>query len=124
MAYKSIGWIGGNARIMWNRACPMCFAKVPRTLILTRGDELTCPSCHTPLEISRASRVLSALVGLAAGFVLVQAVMGLSIEGRWVLPIIAAVLAYGLASALVLFFASDLVVQPHPPVGHFPHAQK
>ena len=124
MSYKSSGLSERKARIMWNRACPMCFAKVPRTLILTRGDELTCPSCHTPLEISRASRVLSALVGLAAGLLLAQTVMGLSIEGIWVLPMVAAILVYGLAAALVLFFASDLVVRPNPAVGHFPHAQK
>ncbi|HTC42003.1 MAG TPA: hypothetical protein VK703_10545 [Candidatus Acidoferrales bacterium] len=100
---------------MWNRACPLCFTKVPRSLILTRGDELTCPSCGTPLELSRASRVLGAACGLAVAFVAAHAVWDLSLKGRWALPVLAAILGYGIASALVLYFLADLVVQPKPP---------
>jgi hypothetical protein len=109
---------------MWNRACPLCFARVPRTLVLTQGDDLTCPSCRAPLELSRSSRVLSALVGLLAGFAAVQFVLRLGTAGRWVLPMAGAVLAYGLISALVLFFVSDLVVQPKTSPGHFPQSHK
>jgi len=109
---------------MWNRACPLCSAKVPRSLVLTRGDELVCPSCRAPLELSRASRVLSAVAGLLAGFAAVRMVLAVATTGRWALPMVGAVLAYGLASALVLFFLCDLVVQPKPPVGHFPQTHK
>jgi hypothetical protein len=48
---------------MGNRACPLCFAKLPRSLVLTRSEDLACPSCHALLELSRSSRVLSAFVG-------------------------------------------------------------
>ncbi len=100
---------------MWNRACPLCFTKLPRILVLTRGDELTCPSCATPLELSRASRVLGAAAGLTAAFVAAHAVWDLSVKGRWALPVVAATLAYGIAAALVVYFLADLVVQPKPP---------
>jgi|SRR5271169_71857 len=107
---------------MWNRACPLCFAKVPRVLVLTRGDELICPSCRAPLELSRASRVLSAFIGLSAGFVAAHGVLDITTTGRWALPMIGAILAYGVASALALVYLSDLVVQPKPPAVHFPQA--
>jgi hypothetical protein len=109
---------------MGNRACPICFAKVPRSLVLTRAEDLTCPSCHTPLELSRSSRVLSAFGGLFAGFVAAQIVFDVTTKGRWALPMVSAVLAYGFASALVLFFVSDLVVQPKPLVGQFQHSHR
>ena len=110
--------------IMWNRACPLCFAKVPRDLVLTSGDELVCPSCHTPLELSRSSRVLSSFMGLLAGYVAVQIVLQVFTRGRWALPMIGAVLAYGIVAALTLFLFSDLVVQPKPAHEHFPHSHK
>jgi hypothetical protein len=74
--------------------------------------------------MSRASRVVGALGGLGAGYAAVQAVLGMNVEGKWVMPIVAAVLAYGCVSALFLFFLADLVVQPKPPVSHFPQAHR
>jgi hypothetical protein len=109
---------------MWNRSCAMCFVKVPRILVLTRGDELSCASCRTPLEISRPSRVLGALVGLIAGFVAADVTFDVSAVGRWVLPVVAAVLAYGCASALVLYVLSDLVVRLKLSADNFPHSRK
>lgn len=109
---------------MWNRACPLCFVKVPRSMVLTRGGDLVCPSCHTPLEVSRASRVLGAVVGLLAGYLLAGILLELSETGRWILPMVGSVLGYGLASAMVLFFLADLVVQPKPEVSHFPQSHK
>jgi len=92
--------------------------------VLTRGEDLVCPSCHTPLEVSRASRVLSAATGLLAGYLLAGIFLEISETGRWILPTVGAVLGYGFASAVVLFFLSDLVVQPKPAVGHFPQSHK
>ena len=109
---------------MGNRACPLCFAKVPRSLVLTHGNELICPSCHTFLELSRSSRVLSALVGLLGGFVAVHLVLRVVATGRWLFPMVGAILAYALGSALVLFFFSDLAVLPKPAASHFPQSHK
>lgn len=109
---------------MGNRACPLCFAKLPRSLVLTRSEDLACPSCHALLELSRSRRVLSAFVGLFAGFAAVQIVLDVTTGGRWALTIIGAVLACAFASALLLFFVSDLVVQPKPPGGDFPHSHR
>jgi len=97
---------------MWNRACPLCFTKMPRAVVLSKSEELACPSCHAPLELSRPSRVLDAAVGLAAGFAAVSAIAALRLPGAWALELAAAVLAYGAASATLLAGLADLTVRP------------
>jgi hypothetical protein len=109
---------------MWNRACPLCFAKVPRSLILTCGEKLACPCCRAPLELSRASRVLGATCGLLAGCFAVHLILNVNLTGTWILQVIAAVLAYGLASTAALYSFSDLVVQANPLSVHFPHPRQ
>jgi hypothetical protein len=109
---------------MWNRACPLCFTKVSRSLVLTRGEGVVCPSCGTPLEVSRASRVLAALCGLIGGYVGAKVVASVSVRGAWALELLGAVLGYGIAAAVVLYFLADLVVQPKTPVGYFPQTHK
>jgi len=109
---------------MWNRACPLCFTKVPRRWVLTRGEHLVCPSCGTPLELSRASRTLGALCGLVGAAKAVQVLAGLNIRGTWALGVCAAVLGYAIVAALVLYFLADLVVQPKTPASHFPQTHK
>jgi hypothetical protein len=108
---------------MWNRTCPLCFVRVPRKLVLTRGDDLVCPSCHAPLEISRASRVLGSAAGLAAGYLGAQAIP-LSAMGGWSLQLVGALFGYGIGAALVLFFISDVVVQPKAAVRDFPQSHR
>ena len=109
---------------MWNRACPICFAKVPRSLVLTRSEDLVCPSCHTPLELSRPTRVLAAIIGLIAASLGFRIAAAPNTVIKWALPILAAVVLYGIASALAVFFLADLVTQPKPSGGHFPQAAK
>jgi hypothetical protein len=103
---------------MWNRACPLCFAKVPRSLVLTCGDGPICPSCRTALELSRPSRILAAAGGLFVAFLAAQELSGVSQALPWVMPVLGAVLGYGAASALVLYFLADLVVQAKPAAIH------
>jgi hypothetical protein len=107
---------------MWNRACPLCFVRVPRSLVFTRGEELTCPSCHAPLELSRATRVVSAAFGVLVAYFAASAVSGSNARGGWLWPIFAAVLGYGLGSVLVLYFLADLTVRPD--AAHFPQPRK
>ena len=106
---------------MWNRACPLCFAKMPRGLVLSKSEELVCPSCRSELELSRPSRVLGALVGVSGGFLATAWVFGRGVHGAWAVGLLAAVLVFGAGSVLALFFLSDLVVRskeaaalPHP----------
>lgn len=108
---------------MWNRACPLCFAKVPRELVLSKSEELMCPSCRAGLELSRPSRVLGALVGAAAGYLAAAWVSERAIHGAWAVGLLAAVLAFGAGSVLALFFLSDLVVRPKEAAA-LPHPHK
>jgi hypothetical protein len=105
---------------MWNRACPLCFSKVLRSLVLTQADDLSCPSCHAPLELSRPTRVLGALVGLIAAFAAYHGVVLAGTRGSWFISMVAAILAYGIGAALADFFLSDLVVRPPAEHAHFP----
>lgn len=106
---------------MWNRACPLCFAKMPRALLLVHTDEVTCPSCRTPLEVSRSSRVLGAMAGCFLGYAVFLGVLPGGSELSWFVPMVGAILGFAVGSALALFFLSDLVVRPAPPGGRFPH---
>lgn len=109
---------------MWNRSCPLCFVKLPHTSILARSDDLICPSCHSALEVSRPSRVFAALLGVIAAYLAAEfAVLAMPKEA-WFLAVAAAVLAYGVVSALVLYFVSDLVIQPKPLATAFPLAHE
>jgi hypothetical protein len=109
---------------MWNRACPRCFVRPPRTTILACSDEWICPSCHTALEVSRPSRVFAAFLGVIAAYLSAETVAVVMPRAAWFLPAVAAGLAYGAVSALVLYLAADLVVQAKPLAPAFPHAQE
>jgi len=100
---------------MWNRACPLCFAKVPRTLVLSRSEDVACPSCRAELELSRPSRVFGSCAGVLAAFLATSWVFDRGIRGAWALGLLVAVLAFAGASAVALFFWSDLVVRPKEP---------
>ncbi len=106
---------------MENHACPLCFAKVPRTLILTKTLDLICPACHAELEVSRGSRVLASFVGVLAAFVAVPLGERVSGIAAWTLPVVAAVLAFGVCSAADLFMFSELAVRPKISPTVFPH---
>ena len=106
---------------MGSHVCPLCFAKVARTLILTKTLEVDCPACHAALEVSRGSRVLASFVGLLAGFAAARLGGQVSGTAGWSLPIIAAIVAFGVCSALVLFVFSELAVRAKISPTTFPH---
>jgi len=108
---------------MWNRACPLCFAKVPRGVVLSKSEDLACPSCRAELELSRLSRVWGAFVGLLAGYLTASFVFHRGVPGGWAVELLAAVLAFGVGSVAALFFLSDLVVRPKEAAA-FPHPHK
>ncbi len=94
---------------MWNHACPLCFSKVPRSLLLSHSEDLRCPSCQASLELSRPTRVFNAFVGIlgatASGYLVY-----LKTES-WFLPMLAAILVFGIGAAFALWLLADLVVR-------------
>src|SRR5215469_9887558 len=102
---------------MWNRACPLCFGKVPRLSVLVRTENLQCATCHASLELSRPSRVLAASVGLCIGLAAVRCLTILSVRGGWILAIVVGFVGYGIGSAAALAVISDLVVRREEPTG-------
>ncbi len=106
---------------MSNRACPLCFVKLSAFQILSRSNDLVCPACHAELELSRPSRLLGSFAGILSAMLAFHLASSANPATRWTWPIVAAFLAFGLASAFVLFLASDLVVRPHPHSSAFPH---
>lgn len=106
---------------MGNQACPMCFAKLPRTAILANSLEVNCAACHAELEVSRGSRVLASFVGVLAGYAAARLSMHASGTAQWTLPTVAAFLTFGICSAVVLLVFADLVVRPKISPTAFPH---
>ena len=110
---------------MGNRACPLCFARVPRSLVLCHSDELECPTCHAALEISRSSKVFASFAGLLVGFIAISMLSTLSETTQWALQVVAGSVGFGLGAVAFLYFSSDLVVRLRPTErskSTFPHS--
>jgi LSD1 subclass zinc finger protein len=100
------------------RRCPYCLTKVRVGPAVAYSDDLICPGCRRPLEISSASRDVAEALGLAAAAVvwyattrswLAQTTLG------WVLPIVYAFLALSIVSTLVLMLSADLRLRADAP---------
>jgi hypothetical protein len=109
---------------MWKRKCPLCFVRLPWTATLTHSYEITCPACHAPLELSRFTRIFGAFGGIAGACVALRVGHGFFHGWFWATPIVAAILAFGISSALFVLIAGDLVVRPKPAAAGFPHPAK
>lgn len=107
---------------MWNRACPICFTRISRFAVLTCSYDITCPTCRSPLELSRQSRLLDALVGFLVALDVFHIHLP-QVGANWVLRPVATILAFCFASTLLVFFAADLVVRPSALSTSFPHAK-
>jgi len=109
---------------MGKRTCPLCFVRVPWTAALAHSYEIQCPACHAPLELSRFTRIVGAMGGVAGAFAAAHLVLGISPGAAWVTQMTAAILGFGLASAVWVLLAGDLVVRPKPHSSTFPHPVK
>jgi hypothetical protein len=109
---------------MWKRKCPLCFVRIPWTATLAHSFEISCPACHTPLELSRFTRIFGALGGIAGASVALRLGHVIFHGWFWGTPIVVAILAFGFFSALFVLIAGDLVVRPKPPATGFPHPAK
>ena len=107
------------------RQCPSCLTMVPAGSIVAYSNDLVCPGCKKPLEISGFSRNIAMFAGLAAGFIVWAAASAhFSNESGalgWVLPIVYSYLALSIVALLALVVLADLrlkSIDEAPPVPH------
>lgn len=98
------------------RKCPNCFADVPAPKLLAYSNDIECPSCGRPLEISGWSRNISALAGLIVAGI-VWRIVSAHFFGQpgllgWALPVLFSYLAYSLVASLVLASFGDFRLKP------------
>jgi len=89
--------------------------KVPGAAVAAFSDGVECPGCHARLEVSPASRMLAAWAGLAAAWVAWRVTRGGGGILGAALPLLYAVLAFGIVSALAVIFSGDLRPAPEAP---------
>jgi len=94
------------------RVCPDCLQNVPVGRVLAYSNDLVCPGCGKPLEISFLSRYLAAFTGLIAAVVVWWAASkhyaNDSWALAWVLPIVFSYFALSIVAPIVLALTADL----------------
>jgi hypothetical protein len=115
------------------RQCPNCLGMVPAGKVVSYSNDLACPGCQKPLEISDFSRNLAAFVALAAA-VLVWWLAAASFSNStsalgWVLPVVYSYFAFSIVAPIALLLLADLrlksadatPVHHEVPAPHSPH---
>ena len=94
------------------RACPDCLHTVSSGKVLAYSNDLVCPNCAKPLDISLMSRYLAVFAGLIAAVVVWSAASrhyaNDSWALAWVLPIVFSYFALSIVAPLVLALTADL----------------
>lgn len=94
------------------RLCPDCLHVVSVGRVLAYSNDLVCPNCAKPLEISMLSRYLAATAGLIAAAVVWWAASrhyaNDSWALAWVLPIVFSYFALSIVAPIVLALTVDL----------------
>ena len=94
------------------RVCPDCLQSVSVGKVLAYSNDLVCPNCAKPLEISLLSRYLAAFAGLIVAVVVWRAsskhYANDSWALAWVLPIVFSYFALSLVAPIVLALTADL----------------
>lgn len=94
------------------RVCPDCLHVVSVDRVLAYSNDLVCPSCAKPLEISLLSRYLAAFTGLIAAVVVWWAASKHYAHDSWalawVLPIVFSYFALSIIAPIVLALTADL----------------
>lgn len=97
------------------RICPQCMTMLSPGKVAASSDEIECPGCRKHLEVSLGSRMAATVLGLLAA-VLVWRLTGRTVadDGTlgWVLPMVYAILALNIASAIFLMLTADLRIKP------------
>jgi len=116
------------------RQCPNCLAMLPAGSVVAYSNDLKCPGCGKPLEVSGLSRNIAAFAGLAAGaIVFLAGSVHYSYESNalgWVLPIVFSYLALSVVALIALVVLADLRMKSvddalaaahEAPATHSPH---
>jgi len=94
------------------RVCPDCLHVVSVDRVLAYSNDLVCPNCGKPLEISLLSRYLSAFAGLIAAVAVWWAASkhyaNDSWALAWVLSIVFSYFALSIVAPIVLALTADL----------------
>jgi hypothetical protein len=98
------------------RICPHCGNTVPATLVMAFSNGLECPHCQTLLEVGNGSRMVASGVGLVAAWLVWRITRGSTNILGFALPVLFAILAFGIVSPLVLAFTAGLRIAPPPQV--------
>jgi hypothetical protein len=92
--------------------CPDCLHVVPVGKVLAYSNDLICPDCGKPLEISLPSRYLASFAGLIAAVIVWWAASkhyaNDSWALAWVLPIVFSYIALSIVAPVVLALTADL----------------
>jgi len=115
------------------RQCPNCLAIVSPGKVLAYSDDLVCPGCGKPLEISDLSRNVAMFIALAVAvlawyFASVNFSNDDSALG-WILPVVFSYMALSIAAPILLILFADLhlksagalPVADATPAPHSPH---
>jgi hypothetical protein len=98
------------------RICPHCGNRVPATLAMAFSNGLECPHCQTLLEVGNGSRLIASAAGLVAGWLAWLFTRGSANILGFALPVLFAVLAFGIVSALVLALTANFRIAPPPQI--------
>src|SRR5580700_8162014 len=94
------------------RVCPDCLHVVSVGRVLAYSNDLVCPNCAKPLEVSLLSRYFAAFAGLIAAVVVWWAASkhyaNDSWALAWVLPIVFSYFTFSLIAPAVLALTADL----------------
>lgn len=101
---------------MANRICPRCRTEISPALAAAYSDGLECPKCKERLEVVSGPRTISSTLGLAAGAFAWWLSRGQTGALGNVLPIVYAVIAFGIVSPLVLMATASLRPAPAAPI--------
>ena len=105
---------------MASRVCPKCHAQISGARVAAYSDGMECPNCHTRLEGTFPGRTLGAWAGIVAAFLAWEVSHGGPGPLGGALPLLYAVLAFGVVSALVTMLTGDVAIAPELPVATVP----
>jgi hypothetical protein len=76
---------------------------------------MDCPSCHAYLEATNGGRYVAAIAGFAAAVVVYRFARVSTALLGWALPVVYAIIAFGIVSPLILMLVADLRLAPPAP---------